>query len=107
MAKLPKLLRVVDSGEQQKRCELSGLSDGSTDTRGYRYLTVDGRGYLSIRFAYLYMTGVWPENQIVLVGGNGLSAVALDAALAVTCVQAGYFAGMLITGASAPARITS
>jgi hypothetical protein len=107
VAKLPKLLRVVDSGEQQKRCELSGLSDGSTDTRGYRYLTVDGRGYLSSRFAYLYMTGVWPENQIVLVGGNGLSAVALDAALAVTCVQVGYFAGMLITGASAPARITS
>jgi hypothetical protein len=61
VAKLPKLLRVVDSGEQQKRCELSGLSDGSTDTRGYRYLTVDGRGYLSSRFAYLYMTAFGPK----------------------------------------------
>lgn len=35
-----------------------------------------------------------------LVGGNGLSALVIGAALAVSCVQLGYFAGMLVSGLS-------
>jgi hypothetical protein len=35
-----------------------------------------------------------------LVGANGMSAVAIDAALAVSGVQVGYFAGMLISSLS-------
>jgi hypothetical protein len=45
-----------------------------------------------------------------LYGGHGLSAVAIDAALAVGCVQVGYFAGMLVSGLSSgqavPAKIS-
>jgi hypothetical protein len=33
-----------------------------------------------------------------LVGGQAVSAVAIAAAIAVGCVQVGYFAGMLIAG---------
>ena len=35
-----------------------------------------------------------------LVGGNDLSAVTIGAAVAVSCIQLGYFAGMLVTGLS-------
>jgi hypothetical protein len=35
-----------------------------------------------------------------LYGGNDMSAVAIDTALAVGCIQLGYFAGMLISGLS-------
>jgi hypothetical protein len=35
-----------------------------------------------------------------LVGGNDMSAMAIDAALAVGCIQVGYFAGMLVSGLS-------
>lgn len=34
------------------------------------------------------------------VGGNDLSAVTIDAALAISCIQVGYFAGMLVSGHS-------
>jgi hypothetical protein len=33
-----------------------------------------------------------------LVGGQAVSAVAIAAVIAISCIQAGYFAGMLITG---------
>jgi hypothetical protein len=35
-----------------------------------------------------------------LAGGNNISAMAIDSALAVGCIQVGYFAGMLISGLS-------
>jgi hypothetical protein len=35
-----------------------------------------------------------------LVGGNDMSSMAIDAALAVGCIQLGYFAGMLLSGLS-------
>jgi hypothetical protein len=35
-----------------------------------------------------------------LVGGNGLSAAAIETVLAVACVQVGYFGGMLINSLS-------
>ncbi len=35
-----------------------------------------------------------------LAGGTGLSAVAMSAALAVSCIQVGYIAGMLLSGLS-------
>jgi hypothetical protein len=45
-----------------------------------------------------------------LYGGNDMSAVAIATALAVGCIQLGYFAGMLISGLSSgqavPAKIS-
>jgi hypothetical protein len=35
-----------------------------------------------------------------LVGGQPVSAVAVPAAIAISCIQVGYFAGMLATGLS-------
>jgi hypothetical protein len=45
-----------------------------------------------------------------LYGNSDISAVAIDAALAVGCIQLGYFAGMLVSGLSSgqavPAKIS-
>jgi hypothetical protein len=41
-----------------------GYVAGSTDTHGYRQITIDGKRYLAHRLAWLYVHGVWPTNQI-------------------------------------------
>jgi hypothetical protein len=41
--------------------------------KSYRRVTVCGRDYLEHRLAFLYMTGVFPEDQVDHIDGNGLN----------------------------------
>lgn len=41
-----------------------GKRAGYRKNRGYRIIIISGRGYLEHRIAWLWMTGVWPVNEI-------------------------------------------
>lgn len=43
---------------------LAGAIAGSQNRDGYRRIVIDGKGYGSHRFAWFWVTGVWPENEI-------------------------------------------
>ena len=46
------------------RGRVLGRRAGHAHCKGYREITVDGAFYLEHRLAWLYMTGVWPMDQI-------------------------------------------
>lgn len=41
-----------------------GSEAGTLNNRGYRIVRLNGKGYSAHRLAWLYVNGVWPENQI-------------------------------------------
>lgn len=42
----------------------AGKTAGCLDTRGYRYVSIDGIKYLTHRVAWIMMTGEWPTHEI-------------------------------------------
>lgn len=37
---------------------------GTIQTKGYRYIKIDGRSYIAARLAFFYIEGVWPEDEV-------------------------------------------
>ena len=48
---------------------MAGDLVGCINSKGYRVITMGSRNYRSHRLAWLYMEGVWPENQIDHING--------------------------------------
>lgn len=48
----------------------AGEVAGSPDSRGCLRMAIDGKLYLLHRLAWLYVTGVWPTNEIDHMDGN-------------------------------------
>jgi hypothetical protein len=47
-----------------------GTIAGAKNGRGYRQIRFDGRPYSASRFAWLYMTGKWPNSEISYVNSK-------------------------------------
>ena len=64
----------VDSGvflwrENRGRLARTGGKAGSLESHGYLQIKINGRLYLAHRFAWLYVHGVWPQDQIDHING--------------------------------------
>lgn len=48
----------------------AGSVAGTTNSRGYKTVTVGGRLVVASRVAWCYMTGEWPERNVVFIDGD-------------------------------------
>jgi len=55
---------------QSDRRKKAGMPAGSIRQDGYVYAMFDGKRALAHRFAWLYMTGEWPTQEIDHIDGN-------------------------------------
>lgn len=42
----------------------SGDVAGTIQAKGYRYIKIDGRSYITARLAFFYIEGLWPEDEV-------------------------------------------
>ncbi len=56
--------------KSNKKGHKSGHIAGNLQRNGYRRIKVDGKKYLAHRLAWLWMTGMWPPNQIDHINGD-------------------------------------
>lgn len=58
---------------ENNRRKKAGMTAGSLRKDGYIYIMIGGVRALAHRFAWLYMTGSWPINEIDHIDGNKIN----------------------------------
>jgi len=53
-----------------KNVKVGSIAGGINDSRGYRYIRLDGCEVTDARLAWFYMTGGWPERRVRFKNGN-------------------------------------
>lgn len=53
-----------------KNVKVGSVAGGVGDSRGYRYIRLDGCEVTDARLAWFYMTGEWPERRVRFKNGN-------------------------------------
>lgn len=64
------LWRPNKNGSRGWSARHAGKQAGTTDSRGYKKVVIDGEQYLLHRLAWLYVYGDWPDSHIDHINGN-------------------------------------